>query len=974
MGTLVRPGPPVRGRVAAVGFVIDPALVGEREARRRVMAAWSPGSRLCELPDAAWLLVLPAPVSIRAEHAPGQVATESRPGRLTVWRHGMPLEPDLDRLAPVDMAGWVDLAGLPVHVLEPVEGAQATVMALAPAPQRLGDLRQVTGLAAVEGPARRAGLLGGLLPQSRSRSQGQSRRRGRATRTVSRPPGSGSALVRVLGLLVAIGLAFAAFQVMSGPNPDAGARPLPAPTGTAPEMAPTEAAPGPQTPPYLLAGVLTIVALGLALGIRSRSGSGPAGRTGAAGRAREAGEAARPGQPRGVPTGRRDLVSRLLVSPLGGVLRRRHERYLLGLARAFDRSDFDSALRQAIALGGGAASAGLTVRLPRPRLGALVPSPTLPGATPSLATPLNAYAYLRELYEQAASHLEHLDRIDEAAFVRADLMGAPLDAVRLLERHGRRVLAAELADGRLLDPALVVRLWWQAGRRDRAIDVARVRGGLDGAARQLDDVDPEAALLLRRQWVQQLLVAGAVVTAVRIAWPFPPLREVVLPHLVLGAAIGGTEGAVLLAHLVTAHPDERMVAEAEGLLGSEDDDARPARSAFVTTLAELDGEHAASDRRLASAALRAITADDALLADHAASRATQITRALERRAGDILAADIAPFGRSRTPRPAGSWTITASAEQGVYRLRDAVALPTGVLVALGAAGVRLLTPAGRVKAHWHVPADRLVVADHGHGALLLVHGEQLVEAYRLDLRTGRLRRWACLPRVLVADTFDGSILPVVDPDGLALLDVIGTAGDTPAAVDRPRTVWREFERGVSVLGLGRRADRLSALVSGAAIGLDGRPQLWTWSIPGMTLRARRPLDLAIQTSGPITSLAVGAGTGLLVLHGEAARPLLQWHPADYQPARELDATHVVGVTAAGPHLALRLAGSQGQAVNVLTPDSPESHPALRVVVPDADDLRLRHHGPVITVLDTAGRVVAADVGTHRVVANLTVRG
>ena len=97
---------------------------------------------------------------------------------------------------------------------------------------------------------------------------------------------------------------------------------------------------------------------------------------------------------------------------------------------------------------------------------------------------------------------------------------------------------------------------------------ARVRGGLDGAARQLDDVDPEAALLLRRQWVQQLLVAGAVVSAVRIAWPFPPLREVVLPHLVMGAAIGGTEGAVLLAHLVTAHPDERRVADAEVLLGS----------------------------------------------------------------------------------------------------------------------------------------------------------------------------------------------------------------------------------------------------------------------------------------------------------------------------------------------------------------------------------------------------------------------
>ncbi len=75
-------------------------------------------------------------------------------------------------------------------------------------------------------------------------------------------------------------------------------------------------------------------------------------------------------------------------------------------------------------------------------------------------------------------------------------------------------------------------------------------------------------------------------------------------------------------------------------------------------------------------------------------------------------------------------------------MRDAVALPTGVLVAFGAAGVRLLTADGRVKARWQVPADRLVVADHGHSALLLVHGERLIEAIDSDLRPGQVRRRA----------------------------------------------------------------------------------------------------------------------------------------------------------------------------------------------------------------------------------------
>lgn len=171
-------------------------------------------------------------------------------------------------------------------------------------------------------------------------------------------------------------------------------------------------------------------------------------------------------------------------------------------------------------------------------------------------------------------------------------------------------------------------------------------------------------------------------------------------------------------------------------------------------------------------------------------------------------------------------------------MRTRGTLPTGGLVAFGAAGVRLLTADGRVKARWQVPADRLVVADHGHSALLLVHGERLIEAYRLDLRIGQVRRWACLPQVVVADTFDGSILHA-DPDGLVLLDTLGVVGGSPAAVDEPRAVWRELRRGVTVHALSRPEP-----VGRPGLGRIRRggrqAQLWTWSIPGMTLRAEQP--------------------------------------------------------------------------------------------------------------------------------------
>src|SRR5258708_8502327 len=59
-----------RGTVAASAFLLDVELLGENEARRRVLSLWIAGSRLLQL-DHGWLLVLPRPVEIRAERAPG---------------------------------------------------------------------------------------------------------------------------------------------------------------------------------------------------------------------------------------------------------------------------------------------------------------------------------------------------------------------------------------------------------------------------------------------------------------------------------------------------------------------------------------------------------------------------------------------------------------------------------------------------------------------------------------------------------------------------------------------------------------------------------------------------------------------------------------------------------------------------------------------------------------------------------------
>jgi len=90
------------------------------------------------------------------------------------------------------------------------------------------------------------------------------------------------------------------------------------------------------------------------------------------------------------------------------------------------------------------------------------------------------------------------------------------------ERERAEQLAAELAEARALDPDLVVRLWWRAGRRDRAVTVARVRNAFVGAIDRLSKVDKDAATGLRREWIRSCRLAGDHLAAVEAAWSIRP--------------------------------------------------------------------------------------------------------------------------------------------------------------------------------------------------------------------------------------------------------------------------------------------------------------------------------------------------------------------------------------------------------------------------------------------------------------------
>jgi hypothetical protein len=125
--------------------------------------------------------------------------------------------------------------------------------------------------------------------------------------------------------------------------------------------------------------------------------------------------------PRGPGRLRRLWTRMVMGSPAGVLLRGRQQRYLARLTRQFERREFDAALRDAIGLGGESRSELLSLRLPQRRT-SVTPNLTAASGDGAMGLPGTAYEHLQALYRQAAQELEKAGRIDEAAFVYADLL------------------------------------------------------------------------------------------------------------------------------------------------------------------------------------------------------------------------------------------------------------------------------------------------------------------------------------------------------------------------------------------------------------------------------------------------------------------------------------------------------------------------------------------------------------------------
>jgi len=369
--------------------------------------------------------------------------------------------------------------------------------------------------------------------------------------------------------------------------------------------------------------------------------------------------------------------------------------------------------------------------------------------------------------------LEAQGRIAEAAFVLAELLRSNEEAVAFLERNGRLREAAEVAEARELAPEIIVRQWFIAGEKERAIQVARRTGAFHGAVLRLEKSRHPAAPELRKLWAQSLADSGNVAIAVDVLWPLESERSTAVEWMRRAAAIGGRPGARSLARLISVARDgnTEFRTQAFELLQSDSVEEAPARTEFAETLRKEP--RSPETQTLARLAARAILRD---AGQGLQSLGPIPLRQLIDYSGDgALRADVPPRSPGRKVElndlgAARQYSIAAN-DRGSMQISEAVLLPNGTCaVAMGEVGLKLITRDGRTIAHFDEPADRVVVSDSGGKFITMARRGSVWCLSRVDVQSRRIATWCHAEISRFTTTFDGATWYIASGQDLYAID------------------------------------------------------------------------------------------------------------------------------------------------------------------------------------------------------------
>lgn len=660
------------------------------------------------------------------------------------------------------------------------------------------------------------------------------------------------------------------------------------------------------------------------------------------------------------PWFRRLLLRLVTFTRMSRLVGKRHAAYLAQTVQMFEQGRLEEALRHAIPLGAMQKALQPAFGLPDPR-SSLELSMGERATAWSIGLGVGPYEYLRRLYRGAFERLDHAGRVEDATFVLAELLGAHEEAVAYLERHGRLSLAAELAEARKLSAGLVVRQWFLAGDRRRALRIARERGAVFEAVTRLQSTHPAEAKAWRLVWADALAGAGDYAGAVDAAWPVADARRLALAWIDRAIGVGEAQAPRMLAKKVALVGDERwdeVAEQARALVDPRDTTVASARAEFLKSLA-LEKKSEAT-RALSRAVWRA-----ALLADpqRVNLQSALAPRLLDELVDRDLSVDV-PRSNPAAISPPESFELTLD-DRGLAPVHDVAMLPSGrVLLALGEAGVRLVGVRGNVTHHFSEPASALVLSDHGDRALALARRGEIWRVAWLDLHERRSGHLADLRLQSFAPTYDGESWWIAQDGAVSAIELLDACLPCRFRVDDLGTV----------LTLERREGGVSFLA--ASDGLER----FDYELPSFTLRRRTPLLLLTDTPGenategpvlPMLGARARPGFGTLVAQFEpksAAVILCSYSETGRQEIRVEQALgpefppprpEQIPLTTDGPLVALALPRNSGTQVVVCA--LPNLRVRARLDLPGAKRACLRLGEETLQIADDRGLAALVDL-------------
>lgn len=653
------------------------------------------------------------------------------------------------------------------------------------------------------------------------------------------------------------------------------------------------------------------------------------------------------------------LREALWKSQMGKLVGGKNARYLQEMLDMLEKGDPLEGLKRAIPLGsdGNAEDGWPALKFARSHntlqlsMSRSASSGTIPVAEQTLAL-------MRDSYRRASKKLEAMGDIEKAAYVLADLLCSPGEAVDLLEKHEKYEVAALLSEGRFLNPAITIRMWFLAGNTERALAVARYSGAFVGAVAMLEQKGKaDEACSLRKLWSDELTESGNYTAAVDVLWVVKEERQKLLPLMDALIADGGPVGARMLAQSLTLfHTDHETRLQAAHDLLDADQHSASLRVALANAIAKSNEPGL---QPLARKVVRSLLRDESEL-EYPVYRDT-INAVLAFTGDDALRADVkvSKSSKSTTSRAVAAPVETYSEQNvGAFPISDAALLPNGrLLVALGESGCRLLADREAKAIHFHEPADALVLSDSGQRVICIANREGTVRLGILDLVAKHIRHWSVANFKYWANSFDGMVwLAATDSEVLVI--------DTTAKELQSLWNWRDVLKPADIV---YDDHCYGFLMRSTSVG--SKDELWRVEKGTLALRARSDFhELPFDQSRVFTAFTPQGSAAYLRLAIDTDGRTLGSLRIDNQLVLTLDNTivNVLQLIAFHTTVALLIEDSDGLNLSLFDRRSPLTSPA-QIHLQKAKQGGVRLSKTHAVLYDNLGRVIVFDLTMNRVV-------